>query len=675
METKKDKKIGILLKLLGVIIACFALLTIISVVITKGRVDSALKDSKGTTLTSLCEAKINNLEDMITYQKATGKTLAENDAVISALVAERNGTGTPEMQKAVEKLINDVANANPVYENIFIASAATEFGYADIHDGATLHPATEQTYLDLAGGTDLIAKASIATTSGKAVYIVAYAIKDNAGKFLGELCMGIDVAKMTESIISDANYSVSIASTQGVILASPDPTQVGFDITTVNPGFVDDIKAQPLGYFTHINELGQDLFSGYMSNGNFYIEVAEDAALTNEMVNKVASGMGNTLIVMSIVIAAILGIFTYFLIKPFRSISKEITEVAENLNNGHLNLNHRLSIKSKDEAKEIADAFNILMDGLKEAIQSVNDCSVEISEGNTAIAANIQDSTDRASDIGALTEELAASMQEVTSSTSAIANDLNVLKDTVTEVNDSTKQNTSFVEDIKSRAGKVKERTISNKNQILKTIGERAKELDVAIEDSKKIEDIPKLTDEILSIASQTNLLALNASIEAARAGEAGRGFAVVAEEIRNLADGSQETAGNIQAIVDDVVLSVKNLMTSSGEIVKFITEKINADYEDFTGVTSNYYEDAEKMAQIISDFAMQMGNVAEKTDTINEAVETINNNISECAEGISDTANSAQDLNASITGIYEKSAGTTESLNSLKDSLSKFTE
>ncbi len=81
--------------------------------------------------------------------------------------------------------------------------------------------------------------------------------------------------------------------------------------------------------------------------------------------------------------------------------------------------------------------------------------------------------------------------------------------------------------------------------------------LQASIEDSHQIENINSLTGDILSIAAKTNLLALNASIEAARAGEAGKGFAVVADEIRVLADGSKETANNIQQISKGVVDAV----------------------------------------------------------------------------------------------------------------------
>ncbi len=92
---------------------------------------------------------------------------------------------------------------------------------------------------------------------------------------------------------------------------------------------------------------------------------------------------------------------------------------------------------------------------------------------------------------------------------------------------------------------------------MLKTLGKKPlnlyktneKELSEAIEKSKSVEKINVLSEAILKITEQTNLLALNAAIEAARAGEAGKGFSVVAEEIRKLAEESNNTANEIQEI------------------------------------------------------------------------------------------------------------------------------
>ncbi len=672
-EQKKAIRTKLLAKVLISLVACFIVLTIVSVTIAKNTMSKTLKEEKGATLEKLCIAKLNDLEDRLSYQRASAIALAKNETVINALVDQKNGKDNPLAQKSVEKLLKDINNANPVYENIFIASAATEFGYADIHDGATLHPASEQTYVDLATGTPIVEKASIATTSGKAIYVIALRIEDKSGNFLGELCYGIDLDAMTTSIIADDIYTVTIASADGVILASPISEQIGFDIKEVNPTFVEDIKAEPIGHFEHVNEYGTKLFSGQAANEKFYLEISEPSEVTDKAVQKVAARLGNTIMILCFIAAVILSVIMVIVIKPLKKIATEIKGLAGDLAEGKLDLSRTIDIKTKDEAKDISESFNSLMKNLDSSMNSVNECVDTIRTSNEVIDVSIAKSSDMASSVGAVTEELTASMEQIRSTTESITSQLEGLTSIVEDVNKNANGNMRFVDDIKERAGKVKLQTIENKEQILTVIGEKSKELEKSIHESEKIDSISELTGEILNISSQTNLLALNASIEAARAGEVGRGFAVVAEEIRNLADSSKNTASNIQNVADEVITSVRKLMTDSDEIVKFIIDKVNVDYEEFTSVVGDYYADADKMSDILTEFKGQVNNVAETTDVIDKAIHGINENISECTDGIGEVANDTQSLVNSMSDISDKVATNTDNLNKLVHSLDKF--
>ena len=134
---------------------------------------------------------------------------------------------------------------------------------------------------------------------------------------------------------------------------------------------------------------------------------------------------------------------------------------------------------------------------------------------------------------------------------------LEEVEDRTKELSEKSDGLLSYSDTMDQNADKLKNDAILNKKNTGEIVTDIIGKLQTTIQESKKVEKVSELTNDILNIADQTNLLALNASIEAARAGEAGRGFAVVASEIGKLSESSRDAAVNIQSINSTVIGTV----------------------------------------------------------------------------------------------------------------------
>ncbi len=209
--------------------------------------------------------------------------------------------------------------------------------------------------------------------------------------------------------------------------------------------------------------------------------------------------------------------------------------------------------------------------------------------------------------------------------------------------------------DIVDRAGKQYETSRQSAEEVVSIYQETKKEMEQAIEDSKRVGEINALTEEILAISSQTNLLALNASIEAARAGEAGKGFAVVAEEIRNLADNSRQAVDKIRQVTEGVVDNVSFLSQSSGRLLEFMTGKVIKDYKGMTELARMYERDAGFYSEISSDLGASSQEMSASMTGINESIAVITELVGEIAESMQSMNKSAENSNENSRAVMKQ--------------------
>lgn len=373
-----------------------------------------------------------------------------------------------------------------------------------------------------------------------------------------------------------------------------------------------------------------------------------------------------------ITIAIIMLILTIFIcyvsiVRPLRKVNHELAFIVDSINKNQGDLTARITVSGKDEIGTIAYGINLFMETLQKVMGKIRKSSESMDNIVEDVFYKVTTVNDNASDISSVMEQISASMQEISSTITTVQDNTCGIGDNVTKLADASNELLNYSETMEKTAGDMEKNAVKNKQNTSQIVNSIIGKLQIAIKESKKVEKVNELTDNILNISSQTNLLALNASIEAARAGEAGKGFAVVANEISQLADSSRETANNIQSINTMVITSVNELISNSNHLVKYINENILPDYDGFVLAGKQYSKDSIYINETIEKFDQMAMNLRHLMNNINESINEISSAIDESANGVANvtanTSNLVKDIDQISLGIG-KNREVTEELN-----------
>lgn len=359
--------------------------------------------------------------------------------------------------------------------------------------------------------------------------------------------------------------------------------------------------------------------------------------------------------------------------KPAKNASGHLTKIIEKIDNNEGDLTERIEVKTKDEVGQLVSGVNGFIEQLQGIMVKIRDESTHMNELVGNITTGINNSNESASSISATMEELSASMEEVAATLDEITTGSQDVLNSANEMGDMAEEGKDFVGGIKERAINVRSEAETSKSTTTEMLSGIRELLEVAIENSRSVEQINELTNDILGISSQTNLLALNASIEAARAGDAGRGFAVVADEIRDLAERSKDTANNIQAISGMVTSAVEDLAKNANDMIAFIDQTVLADYDKFVGMANTYHDDADHMDEILQNFYASAERLRGTMAQMAEGIDGINIAVDESAQGVTSAAQSTGALVEALITIKGEADVNREISEGLQDEVGRF--
>lgn len=375
--------------------------------------------------------------------------------------------------------------------------------------------------------------------------------------------------------------------------------------------------------------------------------------------------------IISVVIVVMIVAFT--IIRPTMNAKEDLLDIIHKIDDNQGDLTQRIEVTTHDEIGELVAGINTFLDKLQAIMGHIVNSSNELDNIVYHVSGSVKKASENTQDISSTMEELAATMEELSATITEINNNTENTDKEVKDMTVSTSQVLDYTDEMRNRAQQLENSAKDSKDKARNITEKILQSLKEAIENSRSVEQVNKLTDEILEISSQTNLLALNASIEAARAGEAGKGFAVVADEIRQLADNSRETANNIQNINAIVLSAVEELSSNANKIVEFISTTVYADYEKFVESGQQYRKDAEHVNEVVDDCMKKAEHVKKLTDDLSYAIKGMSSSIGECTNGVSNSSGSTATLVTEMSSVDDQMSSNEEIVQQLKTQANAF--